>query len=651
MKKRIISVIPIVMMVFLVSVCGSKIAKSSQNTDDGSMDEMTTGTEVIQKQDITEKVRDVVKETVVAKEDVASDKTQELQEADAEKAYDIPDWLAAYRDYVLGLEHWGRCSFLYVDEDDIPEFVIDTCVFETGCIILTFHDGELDALQIDGLRFRYIEKKNLICGTEGQAGEYANRVYSIVSGKWTYVAGGKYISEFENGLHIDKYSFEWDGEDVEEAQYWERLNQVFDEEQAIVPKQYTAWNNMLSRIETGDFVWEITEQETEEDDGAVITDFEYSDEYIPISQVDFASYQDELSVKDWEALSSFFPILLDGKTFKAAHCPYPNQYTDDFKEYGINDLYSGWYSGWYQEYTDEFILKKFSLCDLTGDGQKELILYSNFGMGSYFVFHKEGDNFYAVYMPVRWLEFLQKNGIRIGTAGSDVFIFDRLHFLKNVFWDERIAMWDDGYCEIGGEEVSEAEIQSWTDKMIVDRAVWYDARPVKLPDWKAAYLEYMEDYIENYSWQGDIYELTKYSFIYVDDDDIPELVINHGVSISCAVLTFHDGEIDVLDTDRDTVCYIEKKNLLNNNLGAFGLYHDYIYSIKNGKWVYVTGGEFDDYKIDHFTYRWEGEEVAEEVYMARLKAVFDTEQAIEPEMISLQEMLNYLQTANIDHNG
>ena len=61
---------------------------------------------------------------------------------------------------------------------------------------------------------------------------------------------------------------------------------------------------------------------------------------------------------------------------------------------------------------------------------------------------------------------------------------------------------------------------------------------------------------------------------------------------------------------------MEKKNLLDNCSGAMGFYHDYIYSIENGKWVYVTGGEYSDGVDDsnnvYFTSRWEGEEVTED---------------------------------------
>ena len=136
--------------------------------------------------------------------------------------------------------------------------------------------------------------------------------------------------------------------------------------------------------------------------------------------------------------------------------------------------------------------------------------------------------------------------------------------------------------------------------------------------------------------------------MYVDADDIPEFIINPGATWY-HILTFHDGEIDELMTDRATVCYMEKKNLLDNCSGVMGFYHDYIYSIENGKWVYVTGGEYYERRDEinkcyYFDYVWEDEEVTEDVYKEKLKEVFDVEHAIDPEDFeSLEDILSSLQ--------
>ena len=444
-RKHILILVLAVLMTGLLAGCGKEANETDETVTQESLDEESKESE---------------------ENDALQDKT----------AGEIPDWLAAYANYIEGMEDDAySCGFFYADGDDIPELIIRASRYD---IVLTFHDGVVDALQIGRLRIRYIEKKNRLCVTSGQAGEYTDQIYSIENGKWTYVAGGKYFLEFQDGMYVDKFSFEWEGEEVEEELYWENFHQVFDEEQAVVPKEYMRCDTMLSHIEAGDFAWVLTaEPYTYTYNAEIIEDFEYSDEYIPISKVDFASYKNEMDEEDWQALSSFFPILLEGKTFMVQIAPSANEYTDDFEEHSINDLL---YASGFDQYPDEFVLDEFALCDLTGDGQKELVVYTNFSIGLYCVFHKEGDNFYAVWFLDRWFENLQKNGIYIGDDGASTSYFQRLHFLKDVFWGEEIAVRAEGYYEnyhvIGGEKVSEAEMEAWEDEMMVGKVVWYDAR-------------------------------------------------------------------------------------------------------------------------------------------------------------------------------
>lgn len=433
----------------------------------------------------------------VTQESLYQEETEENDEAQDDTADEMPDWLAAYVDYIEGMENehpHARCWFIYVDEDDIPEFVMET---GSAYMVLTFHDGEVNELQTGVLRFRYIERKNLICDASGQAGEYTNHVYSIENGKWICVAEGKYVSESKDGLQFDRYLFEWEGEKVEEELYWDRLNQVFDEEQAIVLKDYRMCDDMLSHMKAGDFVWETEdEQHTEKDRGQVIADFEYSDENIPITKVDFASYKNEMSEEDWQALSSFFPILLEGKTLEVQSYRYWNICADDFEEYSIVDLL---YASDFGEYPDEFVLDEFALCDVTGDGQKELVLYSSFHYtdGIYYIIHREGDRFYAVHMRVRSFEDLQINGLYYGSDGARSGYYMRLHFLRDVFWEEEIAWYYEDYYVIGGEEVSEAEMEAWKDEVKVGRAVWYEARAFQCdPDVPEVYRNVLGQYAQ-----------------------------------------------------------------------------------------------------------------------------------------------------------
>lgn len=171
----------------------------------------------------------------------------------------------------------------------------------------------------------------------------------------------------------------------------------------------------------------------------------------------------------------------------------------------------------------------------------------------------------------------------------------------------------------------------------------------EMRDWQEAYAAYIEE--EDKKWNN------TYSLIYVNEDDIPELVIDTGIEAGgCEILTFLNGEIDVLQTDRLTFYYIEGQNLLNNAGGNTGFYYDYIYSIENGKWVSKGIGEYyeywpedvTDYSDIIFIYEWNGKRVDEEKYNESVKAVFDMEQAIVPQQYDiLGEMVSRLRTGGV----
>ena len=117
-----------------------------------------------------------------------------------------------------------------------------------------------------------------------------------------------------------------------------------------------------------------------------------------------------------------------------------------------------------------------------------------------------------------------------------------------------------------------------------------EAMPEKereLKEWERAYLEYVEalEYNDSYT----------YSLIYVDEDEIPELVADSGFEAGgCQILTWHEGKTDVLQTSRLHFTYLEKGNLLCNSAGNMGFYYDNVYTIEDGLWSFVGGGTYGD---------------------------------------------------------
>lgn len=227
---------------------------------------------------------------------------QEEYEAYLEKEEQVyaavyPTYEAAYLAYLdlLGKDvaNGFTYSLIYVDDDDIPELVIDSGYEAGGCIVLTFHDGVMDGWQSSRLYFTYIERGNLICNSEGNMGHYYDWVYTIRNGKWCYVDGGVYGDPpdadrpqlDENGELIYVYRWGEEEEVVSEEEYEECLKQVYPIEQQKRPQKYYILKDILSILETGDvasaghryelFVEDLTWKEAEslcrEKDGYLAT--------------------------------------------------------------------------------------------------------------------------------------------------------------------------------------------------------------------------------------------------------------------------------------------------------------------------------------------------------------------------------------------
>lgn len=184
----------------------------------------------------------------------------EEEEDSAEEAdsYEMEDWERAYLDFVNSLEQgsYFTYSLIYVDEDEIPELVLDTGVEAGGCNILTWHDGVLDGLQTMRLNFTYIKKGNLLCNSDGHMGYYYDSVFTIEDGKWVIVAGGTY-EDGPNGPRLDEndmfiYDYYWMDQAVDQEEYEAELEKVYPAGQAERPAPYYIKDELTSLLKTGE---------------------------------------------------------------------------------------------------------------------------------------------------------------------------------------------------------------------------------------------------------------------------------------------------------------------------------------------------------------------------------------------------------------
>ena len=198
------------------------------------------------------------------------------------------------------------------------------------------------------------------------------------------------------------------------------------------------------------------------------------------------------------------------------------------------------------------------------------------------------------------------------------------HF--TVGWDEELTM--EQYVRYRDEQLkklSENELE-WKERQLESFATWQEAY--------AAYIKRRE----NINWMQDY---DRYSLIYVDDDEIPELYIDTGgMATGEFVVSFYDGHMGVMNRGRVGLCYMEHGGLLYSESGNMGFYPCNIYRLLKGEFSEIGTGwctETYDGENVNFDYFWEGRPVEETEYEAQIAELIDKPACVEPEKLYTKE--------------
>ena len=150
----------------------------------------------------------------------------------------------------------------------------------------------------------------------------------------------------------------------------------------------------------------------------------------------------------------------------------------------------------------------------------------------------------------------------------------------------------------------------------------------------------------------------------VNGDDIPEIAAHSGnMADGGAVGTYANGKVQEIPIARYGLISVQGQNVVDNSDGHMGRYYDYVYKIDDGKWVQIGDGEYgdggdatvetDEYGNDtiNFKYTWNGEEVSEDEYSAKLKKVIDVDLADEIgyQEVSSSQIISQIQNYTNDN--
>ena len=141
--------------------------------------------------------------------------------------------LDAYRQYMAQDSYAGRLYFIYLNDDRIPELIIDGVDAATGSVVLTYFKGKVESCTLDRGDFEYYEKQNIIDNDTGNMGYFYCSIIQIQNGNFYEIATGN-ISMKDMYLDVDDWDFEddsqwnftWNGETVSAKEYWSNREEI-----------------------------------------------------------------------------------------------------------------------------------------------------------------------------------------------------------------------------------------------------------------------------------------------------------------------------------------------------------------------------------------------------------------------------------------
>lgn len=123
------------------------------------------------------------------------------------------------------LDEYPRYALVYIDNDDIPEMVLQGESEAEGLYVLTQRKGAVSALHLDGLLFSFVEKSGLFSdGQHCNFGDCSEEIFMIQDGKFVLKATWHSVD-----LSMAADFFEADDADDDETEMEEEIEYYFND--------------------------------------------------------------------------------------------------------------------------------------------------------------------------------------------------------------------------------------------------------------------------------------------------------------------------------------------------------------------------------------------------------------------------------------
>lgn len=242
------------------------------------------------------------------------------------------------------------------------------------------------------------------------------------------------------------------------------------------------------------------------------------------------------------------------------------------------------------------------------------------------------------------------------TKHYDADFYDSIKSGNAQLSDGQTAIVSSCYNFLSDKEKKEALIRSYkaySIKNTEDTSLFYNKICNELEDieWKTAYENYINQgnytdlstgFIKNSEVETISYEDARFSFAYIDDNDIPELLISSGYSVH--ILTVKDEEVTEIITDNEqgdigwygSLSIVERKGLFLDDYQRMGTYTTPVYKLSNGNAVLESDIAYYCTSAGEETFYINDKQVTVKEYLEELKKwnlnTFYTEQNTECEI-------------------
>lgn len=261
-------------------------------------------------------------------------------------------WKEAYKKYIEqnGNEK-STYGLIYVNDDNIPELIIDYGSTVGGVDIGTYYNGKLNVEHIDMCSIAYKTKENLMLTSGGRMDWYFDTTYEIQEGYFVEVDKGEYGAEDNTNVMLDMngdpiYQYYWNGKEIPKSEYEEKMQlwdyAYADYDDPAMRDFYETTKiliNPINVVAIGDYVhqagyWGINNQYS-----LFFDSIEGDQLHIRITKDDYLLAEGDIKITD-----SYSAIYDGEKGYFAIKFSDDNNHmevTGYFDEYNLTDTYHG----------------------------------------------------------------------------------------------------------------------------------------------------------------------------------------------------------------------------------------------------------------------------------------------------------------------